>query len=220
MHLETFRHFETPIKSPSLSVATTMKKLRRRFSGLVMKLVEYQRVKSVFASLPMNAASHALAAQFPEPPWTRCSPSTDKSLAESYARRTGNRAVYRIVGETIPTRRRRVRHRDERGLSSSQLMRLIIESVLKVNHKSVGIAETSARWKRVSERSAGRFRAMTSGLCTTANKGKIDRTIKSRLRTSRRVGFRGLSSNGTVPKRSRSTAEDIGRRVDGYRRTV
>ena len=139
-----------------------------------MKLVEYQRVKSVFASLPMNAPPpmHLLAAQFPEL-------SLDALFSiygQEFSRKL--RQTHGKFVRSIESLEKRYLHGEDVfdiamnvDFPACQLMRLIIESVLKVNHKSVGKMlkhpyDGNAFPSEVPEDS----RAMTSGL--NSNKGK------------------------------------------------
>ena len=147
---------------------------RERERKRKMKLSEYQRVKSTFTSLPMNSPPpmHLLLSQFP-------SLSLD--------------ALFSIYGQEFSRKLRQTHGKFVRSIESlekrylngedifdiamnvdfpaCQLLRLIIESVLKVNHKSVGKMlkrpyDSNTFPSEVPEDS----RAMTSGL--NSNKGK------------------------------------------------
>jgi len=140
-----------------------------------MKLSDYQRVKSVFTQLPMNCPPpmHALCEQFPQL-------SLD-ALFSIYGQEFSRKVRLthgKFVRSIESIEKRYLNGEDVFDIAQNvdfpacQLLRLIVESVLKVNHKSVG-----KMLKRPYDAN-GLFpsevpedsRAMTSGL--NSNKGK------------------------------------------------
>ena len=140
-----------------------------------MKLSEYQQVKSVFTSLPMNCPPpmHALCEQFP----TLSLDALFSIYGQEFSRKV--RLTHgKFVRSIESIEKRYLNGEDVFDIAENvdfpacQLLRLIVESVLKVNHKSVG-----KMLKRPYDAN-GLFpsevpedsRAMTSGL--NSNKGK------------------------------------------------
>ena len=140
-----------------------------------MKLSEYQKVKSVFTALPMNCPPpmHALSEQFP----TLSLDALFSIYGQEFSRKL--RLTHgKFVRSIESIEKRYLNGEDVFDIAQNvdfpacQLLRLIVESVLKVNHKSVG-----KMLKRPYDAN-GLFpsevpedsRAMTSGL--NSNKGK------------------------------------------------